>query len=188
MKNVIIVHGCSGSPQGVFDPNAQDPKSHWIPWIREAVIARGMGAVTPRMPQPWAPIYEQWRAVFEKQMITEETVLIGHSCGCAFLVRWLGDSKQKIAKCILVAPWKIGGSNEEKKLFYKYNIDETIKERVNEIIFFTADNEGENGKKSLQIFHDHLGGKIIELSGRGHYTPDDMDTQEFPELLREITK
>lgn len=51
---------------------------------------------------------------------------------------------------------------------------------------FTADDEEEDGKKSLDIFHKSLGGKIIELKGRGHYTFGDMKTEEFPELLKEI--
>lgn len=49
-----------------------------------------------------------------------------------------------------------------------------------------ADNEEENGKKSLSIFHKALGGKIIELKGMGHFCFEDMETYEFPELLKEI--
>jgi hypothetical protein len=36
--------------------------------------------------------------------------------------------------------------NLEKK-FYTYPIDKTIKNRVKEIVMFTADNEEEDGKK-----------------------------------------
>ena len=133
------------------------------------------------------PSYEKWKLEFEKQNINEESTLIGHSCGCAFLVRWLGDSKRKIDKLILVAPWKIGTSSQEKIKFYDYLIDETIKSRVSKIVMFTADNEAENGKKSLKIFHDALGGTIIELKGRGHYAGDDkVRTEKFPELLSAI--
>lgn len=51
---------------------------------------------------------------------------------------------------------------------------------------FTANDEEEDGKKSLKIFHDALGGKIIEIKGHGHYTLGDIGTEEFPELLKEI--
>ena len=51
---------------------------------------------------------------------------------------------------------------------------------------FTADDEEENGKKSLEIFHKAIGGKIIELIGRGHYVLEDMGTEEFPELIHSI--
>ena len=53
---------------------------------------------------------------------------------------------------------------------------------------FTADDEEENGKKSLEIFHKALGGKILELKGMGHYTLNDMGKEEFPELLNIILK
>ena len=73
-----------------------------------------------------------------------------------------------------------------RKQFYDYTIDKTIKSRAEEIIMFTADNEEELGKRSLKLFHDVLGGKIIKLKGRGHYTMDDMKTEKFPELLNVI--
>ena len=52
---------------------------------------------------------------------------------------------------------------------------------------FTADDEEEAGKKSLEMFHEILDGKIIKLKGHGHYTMRDMGTEEFPELLNEIS-
>lgn len=141
------------------------------------------------MPNPWKPDYDTFKQEFEKCEVAESTVLVGHSCGCAFLVRWLGETKQKISKLILVAPWKISDKYDKyREAFYEYPIDETIKTRVRKIVMFTADDEEESGKKSLQIFHEALGGKIIELSGHGHYTLDDMGTEEFPELVEEIIR
>ncbi len=87
----------------------------------------------------------------------------------------------------MVAPWKINSKHDKwREQFYTYPIDRKIKERVKEIVMFTADNEEEGGKKSLSIFHKALGGKIIELKGMGHFCFEDMDTYEFPELLKEI--
>ena len=51
---------------------------------------------------------------------------------------------------------------------------------------FTSDDEENEGKESLKIFHDALGGKIINLKSHGHYTLNDMGTEEFPELLKVI--
>lgn len=139
------------------------------------------------MPECWQPKYSAFKAKFEKYKMSEDSVLIGHSCGCAFLVRWLGESKQKIAKLILVAPWKIPDENDPvRKEFYEYPIDDSIRSRVKEIVMFTADDEEDDGKKSLKMFHDAIGGKIIELKGRGHYILENMGTEEFPELLKEI--
>jgi predicted alpha/beta hydrolase family esterase len=183
MKNVIIIHGCSSTPQEEVE---YDPAKHWMPWLRDELILRGIAAVIPHMPESWAPDYEKWKMQLEKQDVNEQTTLIGHSCGCAFLVRWLGESKQRIDKLILVAPWKIGTSSEAKKKFYEYPIDETIKDRVNRVVMFTADNEHPDGKISLEMFNNALGGTVIELKGHGHYTEDEMKTGKFPELFAEI--
>ena len=86
-----------------------------------------------------------------------------------------------------MAPWKIPDQDDEfRRKFYNYKIDPTIKERVGKIIFFTADNEEEDGKKSLKIFHQVLGGEIIEIKGYGHYTFNDMGKFEAPEILEKI--
>ena len=141
------------------------------------------------MPEPWHPDYKRFKEAFEKYEVTENTVLVGHSCGCAFLVRWLGETQTKIKKLILVAPWKIPDAGDEyRQKFYVYPVDKTIKSRIEDIVMFTADDEEENGKKALRIFHDALGGRIIELNGRGHYIESSMGGTEFPELLGEILK
>ncbi len=53
---------------------------------------------------------------------------------------------------------------------------------------FTADNEAEDGKKGLKMFHEALGGEVVSLKGHGHYCLGDMGTEEFPELLKAILK
>nr|PIY94977.1 MAG: hypothetical protein COY67_01655 [Candidatus Komeilibacteria bacterium CG_4_10_14_0_8_um_filter_37_78] len=120
-----------------------------MPWIKEQLIAKGIKTETPLMPKPWSPNYEEFKKEFEKYPIDENTILVGHSCGCAFLVRWLGETKQKIDKLILVAPWKINDkdNDEARGKFYTYEIDQTIKDRVDNIIMFTANDEKDNGKK-----------------------------------------
>ncbi len=186
--NCVIIHGCPSHSEN--DPKKRTYDKHWIPWIKKELSAQGIKTETPLMPKPWDPVYATFKEAFEKAVnVTENTILIGHSCGCAFLVRWLGETKQRIHKLILVAPWKIPDKEDQfRKAFYEYPIDKTIASRVEEIIMFTADNEEEDGKKSVRIFHEALGGKIIELKGKGHYTFGDMKTEEFPELLKEITE
>lgn len=170
---------------GVLNPELFN--KHWIPWTKRQLTAKGIETVTPLMPAPWNPMYEAFKKEFEKYSVDEDTVLVGHSCGCAFLVRWLGETKRTIFKLILVAPWKIPDKDDDfRKNFYHYSIDPTIKQRVKEIVMFTADDEEDDGKKSLSIFHHALSGKIIELHGHGHYTFDDMGTEEFPELVEVI--
>ncbi len=187
--NCIILHGCPSDKEKAMNASTRTYDKHWIQWIKKELSERGIKAEAPMMPTPWEPDYEKFKEEFEKHEVNEKTILIGHSCGCAFLVRWLGETKKKISKLILVAPWKIpfrpDGSDRN---FYEFPIDKTISSRVGEIIMFTSDNEKKDGKKSLKIYHEALGGKIIDLKGHGHYTLGSMGTDEFPELLKEAMR
>jgi predicted alpha/beta hydrolase family esterase len=186
-KRVFIIHGCPSNIEKAMNPDTRTYDKHWILWLKRELTTQGIQTETPRMPTPWEPDYEKFKKEFEKSNVGENDILIGHSCGCAFLVRWLGETQKRIAKLMLVAPWKIPDTDDEfKKAFYNYPINESIKSRVKKIMMFTADDEEEDGKESLKIFHDALGGKIIELKGHGHYTLGDMGTEAFPELLQAV--
>lgn len=186
-ENCIIIHGCFSGVEKVMKSDVGEVEKYWVPWLKRNLITAGLATEAPIMPEPWQPNYQKFKVEFEKYEVNEHTILVGHSCGSAFLVRWLGETKRKVFKLILVAPWKISDKDDEfRKEFYTYQIDESIKSRTNKIVMFTANDEMEDGKESLKIFHQALGGLIVELSEHGHYRFNDMDTAEFPELLEEI--
>jgi predicted alpha/beta hydrolase family esterase len=187
MRNIIIIHGCPSSKEKALNPETRHYDKEWMPWLKSTLTKKGLKVELPQMPHPWAPVYADYKRRFEKLSVNEDTILIGHSCGCAFLVRWLGESKTKISKLILVAPWIIPAeTNEIRKKFYGFKIDKSIPNRVKEIVMFISDDEVEEGKESLKILHNAIGGKVIELTGRGHFTFKHMGTKEFPELLKLI--
>ena len=180
--NCIIVHGCPSKPMPISEYTG-----HWIPWLKEELIRRGIDTQIALMPKPWAPDYSEYKKAISNYKINNQTTLIGHSCGCAFLVRWLGETSIKVKKLILVAPWKIAPEHDKfRELFYNYQINTNVTGKVGEIIMFTSNNEEDGGKKSLQIFHKVIGGKIITLENMGHYTIEDMGTEKIPELLNEV--
>jgi len=184
---VFIIHGCPSDEEKAMNSATRTYDKHWIPWTRKKLEAIGFKVETPLMPNPWQPVYESFKDEFQQYTFSEEDIFIGHSCGCAFLVRWFGETKQKAKKLIMVAPWKIpDGTDEFRKNFYEYEIDKSIKDRIEEIIIFTSDDEEGDGKKSVRIFVDALGASVVELKGHGHYTLGDMGTDNFPELLETI--
>jgi hypothetical protein len=177
-KNVIIVHGKA-------DNKEDNSAGHWMPWIKKELEKRKIDVFVPLMPESWKLNYKSWKKEFEKNGVDENSVLIGHSAGGGFLVRWLGETKKKINKLVLVAPWKIPEIENEKE-FYDYKIDKCVKKNSKEVIIFTSNNEENNGKESVKIFHNSLDGEIIELKNHGHFTLEDMGTEEFPELLNKV--
>jgi len=186
-RNCIIVHGCPHYSPAETDPETRTYDKNWIPRTKAQLEARGIRTETPLMPTPWKPDYAEYKKVFERYVIDESSILVGHSCGCAFLARWLGDTKRHVFRLVFVAPWKIPDKGDEiRKTFYDFPIDETIRARIGDVVMFTADNEADDGKRSLEIYHKALGGKILELKGRGHYISEHMKTDEFPELIDAI--
>ncbi len=154
----------------------------WMGWLKKELDSRNIATDCPEMPDPWNPVYDEYKKEFEKYRVDENTILVGHSRGCAFLVRWLGNATQKVKKLLLVAPYKIAvGDNLLKKEFYRFDIDAGISERVNDIVIFTSDDEDKEGILSARMYHKALGGKIISLKNHGHYTMD-----KFPEILQEM--
>ncbi len=191
---VVIVHGCPSNKEKSMNEKTRTYDKHWIPWIKGKLEEKNIPVETPLMPEPWEPDYNKFKEVFDKLEINEESILVGHSCGCAFLVRWLGETKNKIKKLILVAPWKFADKekfeNKEilkmRKKFYDYEISDSIKDNVKEVIIFTSNDEEEMGKESARVFNKALGGKIINLEDYGHYCFGDMGTNEFHKLLEKI--
>lgn len=188
-SNVIIIHGSSPKDRIGKDNFAAKHKEHWFPWIKKKLAEKNIKCEVPLMPESWAPKYKNWEKEIKKLKIDENFVLIGTSTGAAFLVKWLGDTKKKIKKLILVAP--VTGRekcNEWLNKEYKdFKIDESIKNRVDEIIVFYSNNDKPERLESAKLYSKKLSAKLIELKGRGHFIEKHMGTDEFPELLEEIT-
>ena len=90
----IIIHGCPSDIEKAMNSQLRTYDKHWIPWTKKQLVSKGIKVETPLMPEPWSPQYYLYKKEFEKYRVDENSVLIGHSCGCAFLVRWLGETKR----------------------------------------------------------------------------------------------
>ncbi len=101
-RKCVIIHGCPSNIKKEMNPETRTYDKHWLPWIKNQLIAKGIKTEIPLMPTPWNPDYGKFKSEFEKYNVDEHTILIGHSCGCAFLVRWLGESKKKFSNLYLL--------------------------------------------------------------------------------------
>ncbi|MBI2029361.1 alpha/beta hydrolase [Candidatus Gottesmanbacteria bacterium] len=113
----LIIHGCPASADRIIPK-----KDRWMNWLETELKILGYKAYALDMPTPWNPIYSKWKSEFEKYPITENSVLVGHSCGAAFLVRYLLESGKKVKKLVLVAPVKIPETeNDTRKGLYEFS-------------------------------------------------------------------
>lgn len=186
-KNCIIIHGCPSHNEKSMDPEKRTYDKHWIPWIKKELISKNMDVETPLMPEPWKPNYLDWKIQFEKNDINENTILVGHSCGGGFLVRWLGDTGKKVKKLILVAP-AILHPEEWKPLenLLRFDINENVKKNVDERLIFVSEDDSKGILESVNIFEKELDANVIRFKEHGHFTQEDMGKEEFPELLNKI--
>jgi len=186
--NVVLVHGANIKDRENVRKYGLAPQNErgWFSWIKSELEKRGADVDNPLMPENWDPDYDKWREEFEKLDVGEDSVLVGYSLGTTFLVRWLGDSKRKVGKLILVAPAKVPHGEKYVEEFYDFEIDRKIRDRVGEIVIVKSDDDHDYILESSKIYEEGLGGRVLELKGKGHFTETSMGTEEFPELLGEI--
>lgn len=184
--NCIIIHGCPSSAESIMNLADRTFDKHWIPWLREQLTQRGIKTDTPLMPTPWQPVYREWKREIEELPVTENMILIGHSCAAAFLTKWLGETNRAVKKLIFVGGANISKKNDHRKDdLYSGDIFPDIKNNVKDVILFIS-NDNPRHIKSTNIYAKELNGRIIKLKNRGHFTFRDMGTNEFPELLAEV--
>lgn len=191
MVNCIIVHGCPSNAEKAMNEKTRTYDKHWIPWLKKQLEKRDIKVLTPLMPTPWEPKYEKWKEIFDRLPLDRNSILIGHSCGGAFLVRWLDETKKKIKKLILVSPGKSGKeSKKSRSNLYGNKIYKNIQNHVKEkIVIFTAEDDMKYHINNAYEYEKELPAKVIHLgNGFGHFTLEDMKTEEFPELLEEVLK
>lgn len=182
MKTAIILHGMP-SKEEYFDPTspAQSNK-HWLPWIQRQLIINGILAQTPEMPKPYLPDYKKWRATFEQFTIDEDTMLIGHSLGAGFLVRWLSENNVNVGKVALIAPW-LNPDHEYQIDFFDFDIDASLTERTQGVTVFVSSDDDSGVLDSVEHIKAALPAvSIHNFTDHGHFTLGTMKTAEFSEL------
>lgn len=181
MKQVIIIHGLPGKEEYYGDEWLSPSNAHWIPWIQKQLNKKDIISQALEMPKPYDPIYSEWIEVFEQMKISNETTLIGHSCGGGFLLRYLSEhSNVKPGKVILVAPWLDTG-NELTTDFFKFEFDKELSNRTQLHIFVSSD-DTEN-LDSFKIVKRNLPNAIYhEFTDKGHFDGHGPE-KSIPELL-----
>lgn len=188
MKNAIVLHGMPSKEEYFDSTSPAQSNKHWPPWIQRELILADVLTQTPEMPEPYEPNYKKWCSVFEQFKIDEKTMLIGHSCGAGFLVRWLSENKIKVDKVALVAPW-LNLDHEYKIDFFDFEIDRLLVERTRGTTVFVSSDDAQTIMESVKKIKDTISSVVIkEFTGHGHFTFGDMKTEKFPELLSALTQ
>ena len=177
------------SKEGYYNSKGDsESNSHWLPWLQHELLIKDILTQTPEMPSPFEPDYNLWKSVLDQFILNEDTILIGHSCGAGFILRYLSENNIKVGKIFLIAPW-IDPTHKEAPKMFEFEIDSNLQSKTGEITVFLSNDDDNQIIDSVNIIKSKLNmTKILEFSSKGHFCLKDMNTREFPELLEEILK
>jgi uncharacterized protein len=175
--NAIILHGTGATPD-----------SFWYPSIRSALENQGYDVWVPKLPGADSPeLTVQLPFIMENGTFTEQTVLIGHSSGCALILSALEKIKVKLTKVILVAGFARPLKKVALDIFPKRYDWKRIRNNANEFIIINSDDDpwGCDDREGRFLFNK-LCGTFIVVHGQGHMGSDKYQQpfREFPLLNR----
>lgn len=190
MKNAILIHGWNTKDE-FFDPDKPTASNdHWFPWLTKQLMVRGIKVDAPEMPQYDFTTYESWRREVERFDIGPETILIGHSCGGGFILRYLSENDVQVGKVFLVAPWLgINFGYQFDEDFFDFMLDRDIAKKTRCLTLISSDDDFDVITESVhRIRRQTYGINYLDMHGKGHFTRTSLGTDEFPELLEEVLR
>lgn len=170
MKYIIINHGFMGS-------NIEN----WFPWLKQEIDDNNNQVIIPQYPiDNDRHFYKYWKNVLDVyknfNYINSKSIIIGHSSGCAFSIKYLIENNIKVNKLIMVSGFNnyfsVCEDDFHKKVnesFYVENADLIkIQNLCDEIICIYGNNDP---YISQAVFHDlvlKLNAKEVIINNGGH--------------------
>jgi len=203
MTKVIILHGWSNGDISDIPEFFSNSEANWMGWTKKELEKKGYQVTNPFLRHGYKSEYKDWKKEIEKLDIDENTILVGWSSGGAFWVRWLGETKQKIKKLILVAPARVVGQSDKMlediknqeidpewrdiwDRFHDFESDPTIKDRVKDGVTIFISNDQPWLVEAAKLYTKDFDAKQIEIENQCHFENHRRPSPEFPELLNEI--
>ena len=190
MRRVFIIHGWAASPS-----------ENWFPWLKRTLESMGYEVQVPVMPSSEEPRIDAWVSTIANLVgkADEDTYFIGHSMGCAAIVRYLQTLPDKISigGAVFVAgfffPLTPPGGSWNDKPGAKTNehwattpIDfNKVKTHLKRSIAIFSDNDPWVPLQNKDIFSTELGSDVVIEHNAGHLN-DKAGFRELPAALDAI--
>ena len=164
MSNAILIPGRPDKEEH-YDPNSpSNSENHWFSWLKRQLIVRDIHAVSIEPPFPFRPRYDEWKKEFERFDLESDTILVGHSCGGGFLVRYLSENKNvRVGKVVLVAPWTnpLNYEDADTADFFEFDIDPNFPARTKGVSVFISSDDDPSVVKTVEILKDSIHDRYI---------------------------
>ena len=198
MKTAIIVHGTFDTREEYlqqYECGPMETDSHWMPWLARNLILNDIQAQRPEMPHPYDKYvkYSEWAETIGNFKINKDTVLIGHSAGTGFLLKYLAEHPEmRVGKLVLVAPW-VDPTGINGDFMKGWDSDPNLINRAGgvDMIYSTDDINHpdkmmiiDSVKQIVEKYGNEPNFRIHKFENKGHFTR--RIGREFPELLEAI--
>jgi predicted alpha/beta hydrolase family esterase len=186
MRNAILLHGLPSKEEYYNPTRPSASNSHWFSWLQNSLLIEDIQTHNPEVFQVYKAVWKDWVNEVERYDINENTILVGHSMGGGFWIRYLSEHPDlKVDKVILVAPW-LNISHEEDIDFFDFKLSPKLLSQANKLVVFSSDNDHQDIKNSVKYLVSQFPKlKVREFHNYGHFTYGSMKTDEFPELAKE---
>lgn len=182
MKRVVLCHRWGGAPESV-----------WYPWVKLELELRGFTVDVPALPDPDKPRLEAWLPVFSDAVgnADEHTVLIGHSLGCATILRYLEQLEEgtRVGGAVLVAGFTDAMGNEEIADFFQRPLDFSLcRRRSRGFVAIHSNNDpacAPDYLKHALKFLDALEARLLIIPGGGHFSENER-CEALPEVIQAV--
>ena len=181
--NIVFCHGCMG-PKYDWDKRTYDASAWWADWLQFFVeFEHDVIMQKPYFPHAHMLLmkYDEWEKIMDRQELTPDTVLIGHSAGGGFVLKYLAMHPElKVRQVILVAPY-IDVEDIQPFGFYKdLNLSADMMAQTEYgIDIMISDDDFPYIKNSVEKIVKNIPGvRVHNFSGRGHFTGP-----ELPEIM-----
>lgn len=184
MKNAILLHGLPSKDEYYNPERPSASNSHWFPWLQKQLLMHEVKADTPEVFRVYELAWESWVQEVERFPIDSGTMIVGHSTGAGFWVRYLSEHPEIfVDRVVLVAPW-LDPNRTYNSGFFDFTLDPTIIERTHKLTIFASDNDGQEMKDSIDYLIENLPNiDVRTFHEYGHFTTKTMHDNMFPELL-----
>ena len=188
-RNAIILHGVP-EREYYFDPSKPaESNAHWLPWLQKELIIRGIRADTPEVPHSYDPQWDVWVREVERFDIRPQTMLVGHSGGGGFWLRYLSQRPRlRVGKVVLVGPW-LDPNHTVDKAFFDFKPDKGLAGRTGGLVLFHSRDDSDSVQASVQRILEAIDDvQLREFDGLGHFKDDNLGGEAFPALLEELLR
>ncbi len=181
MINIFIFHGTGDYPE-----------ENWFPWLKAKLEELDCKVIIPQFSTPENQTLENWLKILKKykQFYNENTILIGHSLGGAFLLRVLENYDVPIKAAFIVAApigiLPIKNYKSDTLFLGAFTFDwNKIRNHCNKFFVFHSDNDPYVSLENGQELVKNLNTSLIFIPNAGHFNKS-VGYTKFDALFEKI--